>query len=178
MSVRASFGLLLALAACNSSTHVTGAPGGSPAQDSWLDWHAKKRDVDMAVSEAIDPPRNDYAKGVDIIRASDRPAGIEDHEVGLLIIASFDLPEYHRPPESLQQGLELLEKAATEEGESREVSPQQLRLIFERGAGLAPNNIPVDAVIADCWHKLENGGAGDPRHCIDLRRQRLPHVGQ
>lgn len=170
--------LLVLLAGCGQTTRTAGPTSDGPAQESWWQWHAKKRDVDMAVSEATDPPSNDYAKAVQIIRSSDRPEAVKDHEIGLLIVGSFDRPGVHRPPETLEQGLELIENAANSVGETREYTPQHLRLMFERGAGLAPNNIPVDQVVANCWHRLENGGTGDPARCIELRRQRLPHVGQ
>lgn len=132
----------------------------------------------MTVSDAVDPPNKDYAKGIAILRASDRPDAVKEHEIGFLIIGGFETIGAKRSSETLEQGLQMIESAATRSGETREYTPQHLRLLFERGAGVAPNNIPIDPVVANCWHKLENGGAGDPAHCVELRRQRLPHIGR
>lgn len=149
------------------------------SEKSWWEWHADKQELDLAVAEAINGPNGgDYAKAISIIRTTNFPAADKDFDVGMLIIGGFDRRESHRSEETLQQGLEMVEKAVMQPGDTRRYAPQQLRLIFERGAGVPPDNIPIDLVVANCWHKLENAGAGDPARCIALRRQRLPHVGQ
>jgi hypothetical protein len=132
----------------------------------------------MAVSDAINAPGGgDYAKAIAILRRSNWPPAVKSAKIGWLIIGSFDDPAAKRGSESLQDGLELVESATMQSGETRGYTPQHLRMLFERGSGVAPNNIPVDPAIASCWRKLENGGVGDPARCITLRRERLPRVG-
>ena len=136
------------------------------------------QEVNRAVSDAINEPGGgDYARAVAITRAaSDRSQSAKDFEVGELIVGSFDRRGARRPAESLQQGLAMIEKVAVQSSEVQRYAPQTLRNIFQKGVGAPPNNIPIDNPVADCWHRLENGGAGDPARCVALRRQRLPQL--
>lgn len=143
----------------------------------WMEEHEDRRTVDMAVAVAINEPNGgDYARAVEVIRSSNRPAGVKNFQIGRLVVGSFVRSGSRRPAESLQQGLEMIEQAGVRPGESREVAQQQLRMLFERGIGTPPNAIPIDREVAACWHKLENGGKGDPARCVALRRKRLPQL--
>lgn len=139
--------------------------------------HSDRVSVEQGVLEAINEPNGgDYARAVAIIRASGRPDGVINFETGQLVVDSFDHPGSRRPTETLQKGLDLMEQAAVASSESRDVAQQRLRMIFERGIGPTRSAIPIDRVVADCWHKLENGRPGDPARCVALRRERLPRL--
>lgn len=170
---------LVLLTSCGSGPHQA-TPGEAQARsDSWWAWHDRKREVDRAVSEAVNEPGGgDYAKAVAAIRGSDRPDDVKSHQIGMLIINGFGSPGATRPREPLEQGLRMVEDATIMGGEMERNGPPQLRRVFERGAGAPPNAIPVTPEIATCWLAVERGQNEDRARCIELRRQRLPHVGQ
>lgn len=171
--------LIACSAGCTDRAGEASVAQQAPAQQDWQTWHANKRDVERAMDAAIDAPGGgDWARAVQIMRDSDWPPAVKDHQIGMMVINSYRQPVARRPKETLEQGLELLESAAQQPGETRGYTPQHLRIIFERGGGRAPDNIPVDPVVAQCWRGLEGGGAGDPARCVQLRRERLPHVGR
>ena len=139
--------------------------------------HAERQQVDLAVNEAINEPGGgDYARAVEIIQRSDRPFDVKRYQIAQLIVGSHAQPGSRRPPQTLQEGLAILEQTAVEGVPGIEGAAQGLRMTFERGVGSPPDGIPIDPVVADCWHKLENGGAGDPAKCVALRRERLPQL--
>jgi hypothetical protein len=136
------------------------------------------QEVNRAVSDAIGEPNGgNYARAVDITRAAtDRPEAVKNFEIGKLIVYSFERPGSRRPPESLQQGLQQIERAAVEPSEIQEYAPQYLHSLFDEGLGTAPNQIPVDKTVAACWQELRISGSGDPKRCVALRQQRLPQL--
>lgn len=167
------------LTACGGGEPAASQVGASAAQADWQRWHGDKQAVDLAVAKKINAPGGgDYAGAIDVLRRSDRPEDVRQFQIGMLVIDGFEDATARRAPETLEQGLRMVEDATTLNGEMRRNGPQQLRLLFERGAGRTPDTIPVDAKIAGCWHRLENGGKGDPHDCIALRRDRLPKVGR
>lgn len=132
-------------------------------------------DLNRAVRDAINQPGGgDYAAAVAAVRRSDETPDSQAFEVGRLVIGSYDRPGARRPAETLQQGLHLMEQAASSDGAVRGPARQQLRLLFERGIGTPPNEIPVNATVADCWRALENNALGDAARCVRLRQQLLP----
>lgn len=144
----------------------------------WQRWHDEKQATDLAVAEAINAPGGgDYAKAAGIIRRSDRPEDVKQFQIGMLVIDGFEQPAARRPPETLEDGLRMVEDAVASGGEMRRAGPQQLRLLFERGAGRAPDAIAIDPSVAACWRRLENGGEGDPRRCVAMRRERSLRAG-
>lgn len=169
--------LFALLCACREDASDPALAKQGPAQKDWWQWHAEKRDVDIAVDEAVDSD-GDYAKAVEVLRRSDRPADVKQFQIGMLIIGSFDDPRTAPSPDTLETGLRMVEDAATMRGEIGENGPQHLRLIFERGAGSPPDIIPIDLVVAKCWRAIEDKKADDPARCIALRRERLPRVGR
>ncbi len=171
--------LAFLLTACGGGEPATSQASASAAQADWQRWHGDKQAIDLAVAEKINAPGGGgYAGAIDILRRTDRPEDVRQFQIGILVIEGFDEPGARRPPETLEQGLRMAEDATALDGEMRRNGPQQLRLLFERGAGRAPDAIPVDSVVADCWRRLEKGGSGDPRDCIRMRRERLPKVGR
>jgi hypothetical protein len=170
--------LTVATTACTEQARNTAAVSQGPAQQDWSLWHAGKRDVERAMDAAIDEPGGgNWAKAVQILRGSNWPPAVKDHQAGMMIIQSYGIASARRPAETLQQGLELVESSSVQPGETREYAPQHLRILFERGAGTAPNAIPIDKAVADCWLAIERRTANEPARCIALRRQRLPRVG-
>lgn len=166
--------VLFALASCSGPGSAQTAANEQDDR-SWGEWHADTRAEDAAITDAVNEPNGgDFAKAVELTRASKRPAVVKQFQIGMIIMQSFNHPGTRRPPETIGQGLRMVEDAVTQPGEPRKTGPQQLRLIFERGWGQPPHAIPIDPVVADCWHRLENGGAGDPERCVALRRQRWP----
>lgn len=166
------------LSACGSAGRQTAVSEAQAKGESWWAWHDRKREVDSAVSEAINEPGGgDYAKAVAITRASDRPDDVKSHQVGMLIIGGFDSPGARRSPETLEQGVRMVEDATTMGGEMQRHGPQKLRLMFERGIGIPPNTIPKTPEIAACWLAVERHQSDNAARCIALRRQRLPNIG-
>jgi hypothetical protein len=151
--------------------------GCQQGDETWWQEHEERQSDDLAVSYAINEPNGgNYAHAVEIVRKSNRSAPEKKYHVGRLIVGSFVHPGSRRPAESLQQGLEMMEQAAVEPSPMELYVPQQLRMIFERGVGTPPDGVPIDREVAACWHKLENGGKGDPARCVALRRKRLPQL--
>lgn len=152
---------------------------GDPATDpiSAMREHADHMAVEQEMLEAINEPNGgDYARAVTIIRESRRAPENKRYDIGRLVVGAFERPGSRRPPETLQQGLDMIEQSAVQPSDFRRYVPQQLRFIFERGVGIPADGIPIDQPVADCWHKLENGGKGDPARCVALRRERLPQL--
>ena len=138
----------------------------------WRTWHDRTKSEDLKVAEMTDASGGrDYAGAVDVIRHSKRPEDVRSFQMGMLVIEGLEQDDASRPPESLEQGLRMAEDATTMGGEMRRNGPQQLRLLFERGAGRLGDVVSVDMTVADCWRRLEHGGKGDPAVCIALRRK-------
>lgn len=82
-----------------------------------------------------------------------------------------------RPPETLEQGLRMMEDASVAPGQQSEANVQQLRFLFERGNGTPPITFPKDPEVAACWLAVERRRSDDRASCIALRRKRLPNIG-
>lgn len=170
--MRAEWGMVaLLVAICTVACDRGGQAAGEGM--TWEE-HAARQQVDLAVAYAINEKPADYARAVDVIRRSDRPDDVKSFEIGQLVVGSYNLPDTKRPPETMQQGLAMMERAGMSTGETRDPAQQQLRMMFERGYGPGSSVIPIDKPVADCWHRLELGQPGDPARCVALRRQRLP----
>ncbi|WP_158266317.1 hypothetical protein [Allosphingosinicella deserti] len=131
----------------------------------------------MAVSEAINEPGGgNYAKAADAIRNSSRPPAVKQFQIGRLIVRGFMRGSTRRPPESMEQGLRMMEDSAVAPGHEEGVAAQQLRMLFERGGVTPPNSFPRDPEVAACWLELEEERSADAARCIALRRQRLPDI--
>jgi len=160
---------------------VAGCSNGDAAasqEQSWWAWHAEKRDVDRVVDDAIsEPGGGDYAKAADAIRSSSRPAAVKQFEIGQLVVGGITRNAGRRPPETLEQGLRMMEDSAVAPGHEPRVAAQQLRILFERGAGAPPHAFPKNAEVAACWLAVEEKRSEDSARCIALRRQRLPNIG-
>lgn len=178
MSPRAIF-LMVCCAAFTSACSngdTTAATQENESYGSWLTWHAEKQGVDMVVSNAINREPPDYATAVDAIRKSNRPPADKQFEVGQLIVGGIMERSPRRSPETLEDGLRMMEDSALEFGPKDLSAAQQLRFLFERGDGKPPNAFPADKLVAACWLNVEEHRSIDIQHCIDLRRQRLPDV--
>jgi hypothetical protein len=168
---------LLAGAAC-SYRGDTASSRATDAGQSWFRWHDDKREVDRAVDAAINEPGGgDYAKAADLIRRSSRPDAVKQFQVGQLVVDAATLPSPKRPPETLEQGMRMMEDASIAPGERSEANVQYLRMLFERGAGSGLAAVPKDGVVAACWRSIERRENDDRARCIALRRQRLPNIG-
>jgi hypothetical protein len=171
------FGLVLLTPACSGGSVATSGQASDDAS-SWWQWHAEKRSVDRVVSEAINEPGGgDYAKAADAIRQSNRPPAVKQFQVGMLILGGHMEKSSKRPPETLEEGLKMMEDATIAPGQKSEGAVQQLRFLFERGDGKPPVTFPKNAEVAACWLAVEEGRSDDPARCIALRRERLPRVG-
>lgn len=85
---------------------------------SWWAWHDEKQQVDGIVLEAINETGGgDYAKAADAIRNSNRPPAIKQFQLGQLIVGGFLEKSKRRPPETLEQGLRMMEDAAFAPGQ-------------------------------------------------------------
>lgn len=145
---------------------------------SWWVWHDRKREVDRAVSEAVNEPGGgDYAKAVDAVQRSSFPPAVKQFQVGQLVVASFTERAGKRPLETPEQGLRMMEDASIAPGQKSEANVQVLRMLFERGAGVPPTTFPKDPEVADCWLAVERRQSEDRARCIALRRQRMPSIG-
>lgn len=165
------------LAGCDGTAHNTTVSAKGSVGKSWWQWHDDKRAVDRAVDQAINEPGGgDYAKAVQIIRQSSRPPAVKQFEIGQLIVGGIMERASLRPPETLEQGLRMMEDASVAPGQQREANVQQLRFLFERGNGTPPVTFPKDAAIARCWLAVEQKQNNDRARCIALRRQRLPNI--
>ncbi|WP_158266318.1 hypothetical protein [Allosphingosinicella deserti] len=131
----------------------------------------------MVVAEAINEPGGgDYAKAADAIRNSSRPPAVKQFQVGQLIVGGIMEGGKRLPPESMEQGLRMMEDSAVAPGQKDEGAVQQLRMLFERGDPNPPNSFPRDPEVASCWLDVEEDRSNDAARCIALRRQRLPDV--
>lgn len=144
----------------------------------WWKWHSDKREVEQAVLDAINEPGGgDYAKAVDAVQRSDIPVAVKQFQIGQLIVGGHVERSKRRSPETLEQGVRLMEEASIAPGQRDESNVQQLRFLFECGAGRPPVTVPKDAIVAACWLAIERERSEDRARCIALRRQRLPHIG-
>lgn len=154
--------MLLALAAA--------LPGCSPEAAEVGDWHSRKRATDLIVEEALaaDPP--DYARAITAIERSGRPQGTVALETGDLIVAGHrEEHRERRPATPLDQGLSLLERAASGHGEASDIARQHLRLWFERGVGSGRSRaLAPHPHLARCWAAVE-ARAERPATCIRMR---------
>ena len=166
----------LGLTGCSNGETSRVAQDGEDAS-SWWAWHTEQRDIDMVVSEAINEPGGgNYAKAADAIRNSSRPPAVKQFQVGRLIVRSFMRNSNRRPPESMEQGLRMMEDSTVAPGQKDEGAVQQLRMLFERGGANPPNSFPRDAKVASCWLDVEEDRSNDAARCIVLRRQRMPDI--
>jgi hypothetical protein len=178
MSARLIFSIVccVALASACSNGDTTAATQDNESYGSWLTWHAEKQGVDMVVLNAINHEPPDYATAVDAIRKSNRPPADTKFEVGQLIVGGIMERSPRRSPETLEEGLRMMEDAALVFGPKDLSAVQQLRFLFERGDGTPPNAFPADKLVAACWLNVEEHRSVDIQQCIDLRRKRLPDV--
>jgi len=157
---------LLVLAAAVQTGRVVG----------WWDWHGDKQATDRAVDAAINEPGGgDYAEAADLLRASSRPDPVKRFQIGQLVADAYMLRSPRRPPESLEEGVRMMEDATVAAGDRPESGPQYLRMLFEadRNAG-QPRPFPADDRVSACWRAIEEHRRDDRQACIALRRQRLP----
>jgi hypothetical protein len=147
----------------------------------WLEWHDAKRDVENKIDELTNAPGGaDCPAIIDVYKKSGWPADIIDLDVGGTIVGCYGDPAVaRRPLHSMDQGFDMMEKAALSTGEGRTATPQKLRLWFERGVGTAPNFVmaPIPE-LAECWMKVEKDSyddkiddPGQVTSCIALRKQ-------
>lgn len=166
------------VAGCGQRSPATASHATDAAQ-SWWQWHDDVRAVDRAVDEAINEPGGgNYVKAVEVVRSSDFPPAVKQFQVGQLIIGGITERADKRPPETMEQGLRMMEDASIAPGQKSEANVQQLRFLFERGAGTPPAVFPKDPEVAACWLRVEQRRTDDRARCIALRRQRLPNVGR
>ncbi|MFZ3484667.1 hypothetical protein [Sphingomonas sp. 3-13AW] len=154
---------------------LTAAPSGcSPdtaAED--FDWHSSKRATDQIVEESLAAEPPDYARAITAIERSGRPNATIALETGNLIVAGHrEMHPERRPTATLDQGLTLLEQAASGRGEAADIAPQHLRLWFERGVGSgAFRAMAPRADLAHCWRAVEAREQPAPV-CIAMRAAR------
>jgi hypothetical protein len=157
-------------------TACSGANADSQTNASGIasrDGHAEKLAVDHAIAVAVNEKDGaDFTKALEILNQSDRPRSIKDLQGGMMVLNAFEGRVKRRPTEDAMGGIILLERASLADGEAGNVAPQWLRIVFERGKGEPVQMIVPDKIVADCWRKQENGGEGDPRACIRLRKDR------
>lgn len=122
------------------------------------DWHSSKRATDLVVEEALAAEPPDYARAITAIERSGRPSATVALEAGNLIVAGHrEVQPERRPAATLEQGLSLLERAASGRGEAADIAPQHLRLWFERGVGSGVYQaMPPRPELARCWRSVED----------------------
>ncbi|MBB3910408.1 hypothetical protein [Sphingomonas desiccabilis] len=137
------------------------------------DWHSSKRATDLVVEEALADEPPDYARAITAIERSGRPSATVALETGNLIIAGHrEVQPERRPAATLEQGLSLLERAASDRGEAADIAPQHLRLWFERGVGSGVYQaMPPRPELARCWGAVEER-AQRAAACIAMRAGR------
>lgn len=91
--------------------------------------------VETAINE---PGGGDYAKAANAIRTSARPPAVKQFQLGQIIVGANMERARIRPPESLEQGLRMMEDSTLAPGEKDQGAVQQLRFLFERGDGTSP----------------------------------------
>ena len=176
LSTLAAGALGLALCGCSDGETSRAAQDGQDAS-SWWAWHTEQQDIEMAVSEAINEPGGgDYANAADAIRNSSRPPAVKQFQIGQLIVGGIMERGKRLPPESMEQGLRMMEDSTVAPGQKDEGAVQQLRMLFERGDPNPPNSFPRDPEVASCWLDVEDDRSNDAARCIALRRQRLPDI--
>jgi hypothetical protein len=146
-------------------------PGCSPeASGENVDWHSSKRATDQIVEESLAAEPPDYARAITAIERSGRPSATVALESGNLIVAGHrEVQPERRPTATLEQGLALLERAASGRGEAADIAPQHLRLWFERGVGSGVYQaMPPRADLARCWGAVEEREQRAPA-CIAMR---------
>jgi hypothetical protein len=146
-------------------------PGCSPeASGENVDWHSSKRATDQIVEESLAAEPPDYARAITAIERSGRPSATVALETGNLIVAGHrEVQPERRPAATLEQGLALLERAASGRGEAADIAPQHLRLWFERGVGSGVYQaMPPRADLARCWGAVEEREQRAPA-CIAMR---------
>lgn len=177
---------MLLLPAIGFAAAISGCSAGDPTSAShdanddaaWRSWHADRQSVDRMVETAINEPGGgDYAKAADAIRTSGRPPAVKQFQLGQIIVGANMERARTRPPETLEQGLRMMEDATLAPGEKDQGAVQQLRFLFERGDGTPPRAFPTDPQVAACWLAVEERRSDDPARCIALRRTRLPTIG-
>jgi hypothetical protein len=160
--------LLLTLTCCR----------GEQRDESFFDWHKEKQAVEIKVQELMDAPDGiDCPAIINIYRTSGWPEDIVKLKVGGTIIGCYDnLRVSKKPVESVEQGLQLMEQAALSDSEAGQVTPQRLRMFFERSTGTQAGSLKPNPQLAACWmaaEKITYTGKPDKKaaqHCIDLRK--------
>jgi hypothetical protein len=153
--------------------------GNQYEAQSWSTWHDEKQQVDRTVLKAInEPDGGDYATAADAIRHSNRPPAVKQFQLGQLIVGGFMAKSKRRPPESLEQGMRMMEDSAFVPGQKPLSLAQQMHFLFGPAEGAEEENFLVDPQIAACWREIDEDRANDPARCIALRRQRMPNLDQ
>lgn len=138
--------------------------------------HDERLSTDAAMNDAINGPAGaDYVRALELVRGSNRTQAEKDLTGGMLILQSREGQARRRPPETIADGMMLVECAATGQGTVARAAAGQLRRVFQRGMGSPTPVIAPDRAVAECWQGVVSGGGDAPR-CVALRQAgvRLP----